>query len=54
LMTVIMVIAAGSKLDSTFASLSKLGGKDLAELACGHDRYGRVCDFWQYSDVLWK
>lgn len=35
LMTVIMVIAAGSTLDSTFASLSKLVGKDLAELA-GH------------------
>lgn len=31
-MTIVMVIAAGSTLDSTFSSLSKLVGRDLAEL----------------------
>ena len=32
LMTVVMVIAAGSTLDSAFTSLSKLAGRDLADL----------------------
>ena len=35
LMTIIMVIAAGSTLDSAFTSLGKLAGKDLAELLGG-------------------
>ena len=41
LMTVVMIMAAGSTLDSTFASVAKSIGQEVPLLAGGHPRHGR-------------